>query len=141
MEKDWKNSVISWNGKSPVCGKSFIFTEADSKAIYVKGALSFLSGDLGHRLIAAQTLHREWPFTMQLNSGSPTMIQGIVDAAFLENDKWILIDYKTDRDTRKEVFVPRHEKQMNWYRSAVGEADGLSCAGDVAVCTAHRSCL
>ena len=99
--------------------ESFIFTEADSKAIYVKGALSFLSGDLGHRLIAAQTLHREWPFTMQLNSGSPTMIQGIVDAAFLENDKWILIDYKTDRDTRKEVFVPRHEKQMNWYRSAV----------------------
>lgn len=98
---------------------SFIFTEAESKAIYVKGALSFLSGDLGHRLIAARTLYREWPFTMQLSSGSPTMVQGIVDAAFLENGRWILIDYKTDRDTRKDVFVPRHEKQMNWYRSAV----------------------
>ena len=31
----------------------------------------------------------------------------------------MLIDYKTDRDTRQEVFVSRHEKQMNWYRTAV----------------------
>ena len=56
---------------------------------------------------------------MQIREDSPTMVQGIVDAAFLEEGKWILIDYKTDRDTRPEVFVPRHEKQMNWYRTAV----------------------
>ena len=56
---------------------------------------------------------------MQLREGSPTMVQGIVDAAFLEDGKWILVDYKTDRDTREGIFVPRHEKQMNWYRTAV----------------------
>lgn len=96
-----------------------ILMEAEADAVFTKGAVSFLSSGLGRRLIDAVELRREWPFTMQLREGSPTMVQGIVDAAFLEDDKWILIDYKTDRDTRKEVFVPRHEKQMNWYRTAV----------------------
>ena len=53
------------------------------------------------------------------------MVQGIVDAAFLEDGQWILVDYKTDRDTRQEVFVPRHEKQMNWYRTAVERLTGI----------------
>lgn len=104
--------------------RSLILTESEAKAVYVKGAVSFLTSDLGHRLIHADTLHREWPFTMQLREGSATMIQGIVDAAFLEDDRWILIDYKTDRDTRPQVFIPRHEKQMNWYRIAVERLTG-----------------
>lgn len=96
-----------------------ILTQAEADAIYVKGAVAFLESDLGKRLISADTLQREWPFTMQIREDSPTMVQGIVDAAFLEDGQWILVDYKTDRDTRQEVFVPRHEKQMNWYRTAV----------------------
>ena len=85
----------------------------------MKGAAAFLDSDLGKRLISADTLQREWPFTMQIREDSPTMVQGIVDAAFLEDGQWVLIDYKTDRDTRQEIFVPRHEKQMNWYCTAV----------------------
>ena len=38
---------------------------------------------------------------------------------FKENGEWILIDYKTDHDTNPETFVPRHEIQMNWYRTAL----------------------
>ncbi len=96
-----------------------ILTQAEADAIYVKGAAAFLDSDLGKRLISADTLQREWPFTMQIREDSPTMVQGIVDAAFLEDGQWVLIDYKTDRDTRQEIFVPRHEKQMNWYCTAV----------------------
>lgn len=96
-----------------------ILTEAEAKSVYGKGAVAFLSSELGQRLISAPSVEREWPFTMQLRDGSPTMVQGIVDAAFLEDGQWILVDYKTDRDTREGIFVPRHEKQMNWYRVAV----------------------
>ena len=102
-----------------------ILTQAEADAIYVKGAAAFLESDLGKRLISADTLQREWPFTMQIREDSPTMVQGIVDAAFLEDGQWILVDYKTDRDTRQEVFVPRHEKQMNWYRTAVERLTGI----------------
>ena len=47
------------------------------------------------------------------------MVQGIVDCAFMEDGEWVLIDYKTDRDTAPETFVPRHEAQINWYRTAL----------------------
>lgn len=42
-----------------------------------------------------------------------------MDCAFKENGEWILIDYKTDKDTEEATFVPRHEQQMNWYREAL----------------------
>ena len=102
----------------------FILTEAEAKAVYAKGAAAFLASELGQRMIAAPHVQREWPFTMQLREDSPTMVQGIVDAAFQEDGNWILVDYKTDRDTREGIFVPRHEKQMNWYRVAVERLTG-----------------
>ena len=102
--------------------------------VFGKGAADFLSSELGQRLIAAPSVECEWPFTMQLREGSPTMVQGIVDAAFLEDGKWILVDYKTDRDTREGIFVPRHEKLMNWYRTA----DGIPGKRNVSVCFTSR---
>ena len=105
-----------------------ILTASEAAAVYQRGAAAFLASDLGRRLIAAPRVEREWPFTMQLRPDAPTLVQGIVDAAFLENDRWILVDYKTDRDTRQGVFVPRHEKQMNWYRIAVQRLTGCPVA-------------
>ena len=101
-----------------------ILTEPEAKAVYAKGAAAFLSSQLGQRLISAPSVEREWPFTMQLRDDSPTMVQGIVDAAFMEDGEWVLVDYKTDRETREGIFVPRHEKQMNWYRVAVERLTG-----------------
>ncbi len=105
-----------------------IISDTEAGAIYIKGVADFLKSDLGQRLVAASDVRREWPFTMQLKDDSPTMVQGIVDAAFIENGSWVLIDYKTDRDTRPEVFVPRHEMQMNWYRTAVERLTGVKVA-------------
>ena len=56
---------------------------------------------------------------MKIDPHGPTMVQGIVDCAFKENGEWVLIDYKTDHDTSPETFVPRHEMQMNRYRTAL----------------------
>ena len=98
---------------------SFIMTAAEADTVQKRGAAAFFASSLGQRLIGADVLQREWPFTMQISPESPTMVQGIVDAAFMEDGQWVLIDYKTDRDTREEVFVPRHRMQMNWYRTAI----------------------
>ena len=54
------------------------------------------------------------------------MVQGIVDCAFREGEEWILIDYKTDRDTNPETFVSRHKAQMNWYRTAIERLTHIS---------------
>ncbi|MBQ8979380.1 MAG: PD-(D/E)XK nuclease family protein, partial [Oscillospiraceae bacterium] len=101
-----------------------ILTEAEAKVISVKDVTAFLESELGQKVISADVLHREWPFTMQMEH-SPTMVQGIIDAAFMEDGEWVIIDYKTDHDTREEVFVPRHERQMNWYRAAVERLTGV----------------
>ncbi len=47
-----------------------------------------------------------------------------MDCAFRKNDAWILIDYKTDKDTVEATFVPHHAQQMNWYREALERLTG-----------------
>ena len=96
-----------------------IFTEEEADRIELKDVTSFLNSDLGQRMLKSNDIRREVNFTMRINPNKPTMVQGIVDCAFREDGEWILIDYKTDHDTNPETFVPRHEAQMNWYRTAL----------------------
>ena len=96
-----------------------ILTEEEAGMIRIDGVISFFESELGKRMLASPEIKREAAFTMKINSHGATMVQGIVDCAFTENGEWVLIDYKTDYDTAPEVFVPRHEMQMNWYREAL----------------------
>ena len=75
-------------------------------------------------MLRSSEIEREADFTIRIDPQGPTMVQGIVDCVFKENGEWILIDYKTDHDTRPETFVPRHEMQMNWYRAALERLTG-----------------
>ena len=96
-----------------------ILTEEESGMIRLHGVASFLKSDLGQRMLRSNEVKREATFTMRIDPHAATMVQGIVDCAFKEDSEWVLIDYKTDRDTDPETFVPRHEAQMNWYRTAM----------------------
>ena len=98
---------------------SGILTEEESGLIRLQGVASFLKSDLGRRMLKSNEVRREASFTMRIDPHAATMVQGIVDCAFMEDGEWVLIDYKTDRDTDPETFVPRHEAQMNWYRTAM----------------------
>jgi ATP-dependent helicase/nuclease subunit A len=99
--------------------KRHILTEDEAKMIRLNGVVSFFRSDLGKRMLESKEIKREATFTMRIDPHGPTMVQGIIDCAFKEDDEWILIDYKTDHDTAPESFVPRHEMQMNWYRAAL----------------------
>ena len=96
-----------------------ILTEDEARLIRLHGVASFLKSELGQRMLHSTDIRREATFTMRIDPHKPTMVQGIVDCAFKENGAWILIDYKTDKDTEETTFVPRHEQQMNWYREAL----------------------
>ncbi|MBQ8161188.1 MAG: UvrD-helicase domain-containing protein [Clostridia bacterium] len=101
-----------------------IMSEEEGRMVRYRGVTGFMAGDLCQRLLKSPEVHREWGFTMTLQPGHPTLVQGIVDCAFLEGDEWILIDYKTDRDTSQAAFVARHETQMRWYREALERLSG-----------------
>ena len=98
---------------------SGIVSEDEARMIRLNGVVSFFRSELGQRMLKSQEVEREAEFTMRIDPRGATMVQGIVDCVFKEKDEWILIDYKTDHDTNPETFVPRHEAQMNWYRTAL----------------------
>ena len=102
-----------------------VLTGEEADRIRPDRVARFLETPLGRRLISAEEIHREWPFTLRLSPEKPTLLQGVIDAAFRDPEGWVLLDYKTDRDTRRETFVSRHMLQMNWYRVAVERVTGI----------------
>ncbi len=102
-----------------------VFNKDEASRIHIRNVADFFSSAMGQRLAAADDVKREWPFTMLISPDSRTMVQGIIDVAFKENGEWILLDYKTDRDTAKDTFVARHQMQMNWSRIAVERLTGI----------------
>ncbi|MBQ8095037.1 MAG: UvrD-helicase domain-containing protein [Clostridia bacterium] len=96
-----------------------ILSADESKLIDLSSISRFIRSEIGQRFVHAGRIYREWPFTYRISIDTGTIIQGVIDAAFLEDNEWILIDYKTDHDTEPKRFIPRHAQQMNWYREAI----------------------
>ena len=113
----------------------------DMKAL-VKLSLveDFVQGETGKRMGVAEAggrLYREKPFVMgfteeeltQFGFGEPgidrnvlsdlTLIQGIIDVFWLEEDGIVLLDYKTDRVDTEQQLIHRYAAQLNLYAEAL----------------------
>ena len=73
-------------------------------------------------------LFREQPFVMQvpareldisLPDSETVLVQGIIDAFFLEGDDIILLDYKTDRAVTEKDLADRYRVQLDYYARAL----------------------
>lgn len=103
----------------------------DMEALLERGKLTaFYRSDLARRMKRAskcRELYREKPFVMGKKAdevehdGSSTMvlIQGIIDAFFLEGDEIVLLDYKTDAVASEEELVKRYREQLELYQEAL----------------------
>lgn len=60
--------------------------------------------------------HEVYP---EVEPGEKLFLQGIVDTAFLEDDQWVLVDYKTDRVTYAEELIERYGVQLRIYSHAL----------------------
>lgn len=52
------------------------------------------------------------------------ILQGVLDACFLEDGAWVLVDYKTDRGEPEELLL-RYRDQLRWYMRALREITGM----------------
>ena len=102
-------------------------TDEERKAISEKRIYDFFQSELGQRLLAAQRVERELPFSMlfpanrvypEMLDGEDLFLQGIIDTAFLEDGAWVLVDYKTDR-LDEEALVERYRIQLMLYKEAL----------------------
>jgi ATP-dependent helicase/nuclease subunit A len=65
---------------------------------------------------------RETPITLTLSDG--TLVEGVLDLAFLEKDTWIVVDFKTDREL--EGKLQHYERQVRLYAAAISRSTGKS---------------
>ena len=45
------------------------------------------------------------------------LLEGIIDLAFVENDEWAIVDFKTDADAADRRA--QYERQLQWYGFAL----------------------
>ena len=96
-----------------------------------------MSSALGRRLAKAQEagcLYRERQFIMgvparllrpEWDSDELVVVQGIVDAWFVENGQIVIVDYKTDRVEAEKNLIDRYGKQLYYYKMALEQAEQM----------------
>ena len=80
-------------------------------------------------------LYREQPFMFSFDG---LLIQGIIDAYFIEDDKIVIVDYKTDRVDAAEELADRYHVQLEYYARALSVMTGMEVSELIIYSTRHK---
>ncbi|MFF2481973.1 helicase-exonuclease AddAB subunit AddA [Paenibacillus sp. NPDC058071] len=121
-----------------------LLTAVQAESIDTAGVAAFFASELGQRLLAADRVQREVPFSSMLPAGrvypgasqgdaeaeEPILIQGVIDCLFEDERGLVLLDYKTDRIYMKqwEAAAERHRFQLELYAEAIEAVVGKRVA-------------
>lgn len=103
--------------------------EVDCQAV-----AAFFDLPLGKRMRGSKDVRRELPFGIlvpakdyypEAGEEETIFVQGVVDALFMTETGWTLIDYKTDRGADAETLKNRYRVQIDLYRRAVERLTGV----------------
>jgi len=75
----------------------------------IKNLERFQSSGLYQRMINAERFLHEIPFSFPRENHSPLI--GVIDALFVENGKWILVEFKTDRIQNEQGLTKIWQKE------------------------------
>ena len=112
--------------------------EKGAASVRIRDILHFVESALGHRMKAAalqKKLFREQPFVIARKASElegewqceeDVLVQGIIDAYFIENDEIVLVDYKTDfvRNGEEQKLIDRYHVQLDDYAQALERMTG-----------------
>ncbi|MDO5377709.1 MAG: 3'-5' exonuclease, partial [Clostridia bacterium] len=107
-----------------------VVTEAEARAVPEGMLLRLLASPFGVRMLRAEEIRREWAFTFRRRTpdGREQLVQGIVDCCFVENGRWVLVDYKTDSAADIPGAIARHRPQLDIYAQALAGVTGRPVA-------------
>jgi ATP-dependent helicase/nuclease subunit A len=127
---DFYNNDIE-NQISKMVGNDLI-TEQQAKSVDITKIRKFISSSIGKRMIDSGKVHREVPFNIELPyseifsdhvgiTDEKILLQGVIDCYFEEDNKIILIDYKTDfvADGNIEEIKAKYSIQISYYAKAL----------------------
>ena len=128
-----REDAAAWLTEAKAAG---LFSETQAASLDPEIAAEFYRQPVGHRALAAAAkgkLQREKPFILGVparepdpsdSSGEIVLVQGIIDLYFEEEDRLILVDYKTDRVRSGTELIRRYETQLRRYSRALAAASG-----------------
>lgn len=113
-------------------------SEAEADCVRISDVRIFVESELGQRMKGAAlsgNLFREQPFVISRSAAEideswdpqeRVLVQGIIDAYFLEEDEIVLVDYKTDRVRRGEEqkLIDLYHTQLEDYAQALQRMTG-----------------
>jgi ATP-dependent exoDNAse (exonuclease V) beta subunit len=60
-----------------------------------------------------------------LATDTGALVEGVADLAFLENDAWTIVDFKTDLEIGR-IGLDAYRRQVGFYAAAIARATGQS---------------
>ena len=117
--------------------KKGMIPEEYVSSVWSPDVTAFLSSELGQRMGRAYRrgeLVREKPFMMGIPasdlddkypSDEMVLIQGIIDAWFIEDGQIVLMDYKTDKVSTGQELIDRYSIQLQLYKRALESATDM----------------
>lgn len=117
-----------------------LLTEQQVKEVDLKRMETFFKSEIGKRLIKADKVYREVPFNIEVKcgeiykdmkenacSGETILLQGVIDCYFAEEDRLVLLDYKTDYvpEGGTKLAAERYRLQLEYYTKALERITGM----------------
>ena len=98
-----------------------IITDEEGAAVDKSKIVVFFESDIGKRAASANVVNKEESFIMNwYKEDTPTIVQGVIDCWFEEDDGIVVVDYKTNKNT--EGIEELYREQMHLYSEALQRA-------------------
>ncbi len=117
-----------------------LLPEGAAEAINMDWIIRFYQSDIARRMRHSSDVRQELPFNLAVpahvvfpgeTGEEEILVQGIIDCCFVEDGKWVLLDYKTNRvDSRNttQAIATHYRPQILTYRTALEEITGIEVA-------------
>lgn len=123
--------------------KSGLIDKAGADCINENDVIAFSKTDLFERMRQAQSrgeLFREQKFLLgkkacEVNTNTDSeelvVIQGIIDVCFIENGRYYVVDYKTDKVRKMEQLYDKYSVQLDYYKEAIEQITGKKVEDEI----------
>ena len=127
-----------------------VLTEEEGSVLPIASVRRLFADTLGQRMLHAEAILREKRFAIEVQAralhpelpesaaGETVVIQGMVDCAFVQDGKLVIVDYKTDREP-PEMLRERYRTQLSVYRLAMEQCTDYPVS-EVLLYSFHNHC-